>query len=129
MVFLYTREHLEQGDFLVVQCSHHCKIRITTDSHFSRLKQKARYESFGGFYRSFPAKIAAPTTGYWNIIIDIDSGSEAVTYTINVIKNSSLLHEKNTRDAVKRKPRRGGQGFQCAGVCQGEVHSTCSESA
>jgi hypothetical protein len=59
----------------------------------------------------------------------------AITSQIGISANACCsvvmydLNQRAARGAEKRKPRRGGQGFQCAGVCQGEVHSTCSGSA
>ena len=88
MKFLHTREHLEEGDVVVVQCSHQCNVRLTTDTNFSRIKQGGRHEYFGGFYKMLPARIAAPSTGYWNITIDIGGGSATITHSINIIRNS-----------------------------------------
>ncbi|MEJ5281501.1 DUF1883 domain-containing protein [Pseudomonas sp. MYb541] len=88
MNFLHTREYLEQGDIVVVECSHQCNVRLTTDTNFSKFKQSGAHEYFGSFYKMLPARIAAPSTGHWNITIDLGGGSGNIRHSINIIRNS-----------------------------------------
>ena len=87
MNFLHRREHLSQGDVVEVQCSHQCNILLTNDSNFSKYKRSERYQAFGGFFERLPARIAAPSTGYWNITIDLGGGSANISHSINIIRN------------------------------------------
>lgn len=87
MKFLHSREHLKQGDVVEVQCSHQCNVRLTSDSNFSKFKRGDRYQFFGGFYERLPASIVAPSTGYWNITIDLGGGRATITHSINIIRN------------------------------------------
>jgi hypothetical protein len=88
MNFLHTREYLEQGDIVVVECSHQCNVRLTTDTNFSKFKRGGAHEYFGGFYKMLPARIAAPSTGHWNITIDLGGGSGNIRHSINIIRNN-----------------------------------------
>ncbi len=88
MKFLHSREYLEQGDVVQVQCSHQCNVRLTTDSNFATFKRGGKYQYYGGFYKMLPAQIPAPSTGYWNITIDLGGGSANITHSISIIRNS-----------------------------------------
>lgn len=88
MNFLHKREHLNEGDVVVVQCSHQCNVRITTDTQFSNFKNNRQHQYFGGFFKMLPARIAAPHTGYWNITIDLGGGSANIQHSISIIRNS-----------------------------------------
>lgn len=88
MNFLHSREHLEEGDIVEVQCSHQCNVRLTTDTNFASFKRGRAHQYFGGFYKMLPARIAAPHSGYWNITIDLGGGSANIRHSINIIRNS-----------------------------------------
>ncbi|WP_273820573.1 DUF1883 domain-containing protein [Pseudomonas asplenii] len=87
MNFLHTREYLEQGDIVVVECSHHCNVRLTTDNNFAQFKRGKDHYYCGGFYNTLPARIAAPHSGYWNVTIDLVGGTTNLTHSISIIRN------------------------------------------
>ena len=87
MNFLHSREHLNEGDIVEVDCSHQCNVRLTTDTNFANFKRGRAHQYFGGFYKMLPARIAAPHTGYWNITIDLGGGSANIRHSINIIRN------------------------------------------
>lgn len=86
MNFLHKREHLNTGDIVVVDCSHQCNVQLTDDSNFDRYKRGDRYNYHGGHFKRFPARIAAPSTGYWNITLDLGGGSATIRHSINIIR-------------------------------------------
>lgn len=88
MQFIHAREHLKRGDIVEVDCSHQCNVRLTTDSHFSNFRNGRQHRYHGGFYKQLPARIAAPSDGFWNITIDLGGGSAQYRYSINIIRNS-----------------------------------------
>lgn len=85
MSFLHKRLQLHQGDIVVVDCSHQCNIMILTDSNFNNYKRGGRFEYHGGFYERLPARIAAPHTGAWNVVLDLGGGSAHIKHSISVI--------------------------------------------
>ena len=86
--YLHKPEHLNEGDIVVVDCSHQCNVMLTSDSNFQNYRSGRRFEYFGGSYKMLPARIAVPQTGYWNITIDLAGGRADIRYSINVIKNN-----------------------------------------
>lgn len=87
MNFLHTREYLEEGDIVVVECSHQCNVLLTNDTNFSKYKRGEEYECYGGWYKRLPAYIAAPSTGYWNVTLDLAGGSANLRHSFNIIRN------------------------------------------
>ena len=60
---------------------------LTDDTEFQRYRSGDRFQYYGGQYRMFPVRIAAPKTGYWNITIDLGGGTANIRYSINVARN------------------------------------------
>ena len=88
MNFLHSREHLNKGDVVVIDCSHQCNIMLTNDLNFRKYKSGQKFKYYGGLFEMLPARIAAPETGYWNITIDLGGGSARIKHSIEIIRNS-----------------------------------------
>ncbi len=85
MSFLHKRMHLNYGDTVVVDCSHQCNVIILTDTNFSNYRSGRRCQYHGGFFKMLPARIQAPSTGYWNVVLDLGGGSANIRHSISVI--------------------------------------------
>ncbi|WP_407309187.1 DUF1883 domain-containing protein [Pseudomonas sp. nanlin1] len=70
MKFVHQREHLNEDDIVVIECSQRCNIRLMSDANFRAFKNGGRHSYHGGAFVDFPARITAPSTGFWNITID-----------------------------------------------------------
>jgi len=86
MTFLHSREHLNAGDIVEVDCSHQCNVLLTDDHNFRGYKAGGRFNYYGGHFKKLPARIAAPRTGYWNITIDLGGGSATIRHSIRIIR-------------------------------------------
>ncbi|ABP79888.1 conserved hypothetical protein [Stutzerimonas stutzeri A1501] len=96
MKFIHQREHLEEGDIVVIQCSQTCNIRLMNDANFRSFKNGGRHTYHGGAFDRFPAKIVAPSSGFWNITLDTVTRRPIsvtrkpnLTYSIKVIRRSA----------------------------------------
>ncbi|WP_330213577.1 DUF1883 domain-containing protein [Pseudomonas sp. Z18(2022)] len=87
MDFLHRREHLSQGDIVEVECSHQCNVLLTSDANFARYKDGVGYSYYGGFFEMLPARVVVPSTGYWNITIDIAGRRANIEHSIRIIPN------------------------------------------
>ncbi len=70
MKFIHQREHLQEGDLVVIECSQPCNIRLMGDSNFRSFKNGGRHTYHGGAFEKFPARISVPSSGFWNITLD-----------------------------------------------------------
>ena len=87
MDFIHSREHLNKGDVVVVNCSHQCNIMLTNDLNFRKYKSGQAFKYSGGHFKMLPAKIVAPETDHWNITIDLAGGSATIKHSIEIIRN------------------------------------------
>ncbi|WP_439856830.1 DUF1883 domain-containing protein [Pseudomonas syringae] len=101
MKFVHQREHLNEDDLVVIECSQTCNIRLMNDANFRSFKNGGRHTYHGGAFDRFPAKIAAPSTGFWNITIDT-AGRKAdtnagrklpFTHKIKIVRRSTTRLE------------------------------------
>ena len=86
MNFVHDREYLNQGDVVIVHCSHQSNVRLTDDNNFGRLRSGQEFSGYGGGFKRFPARIVVPSTGYWNTTIDLGGGSAVIQHKISYIK-------------------------------------------
>ena len=97
MKFIHQREHLNEDDLVVIECSQLCNIRLMNDANFRSYKNGGRHTYHGGAFDKFPAKIAVPSTGFWNITLDTtgrktDSNGgrkTAFTHSIKIVRRST----------------------------------------
>jgi len=88
MDFLHSREYLNVGDTVLVDCSHQSNILLTDDINFANYKSgdTFKHHGNGGFFKKLPASLNVPHNGYWNITIDLAGGTGNVTHSIRIIK-------------------------------------------
>ena len=87
MDFLHSREYLSAGDVVIVNCSHQCNIFLVDDGNLQDYKTGRSFRYYGGFQKMFPARLVAPSTGYWNVVLDLGGGSATITHSIRVIRS------------------------------------------
>lgn len=88
MKFVHQREHLNEDDIVVIECSQRCNIRLMSDANFRSFKNGGRHTYHGGAFDTFPAKITAPSTGFWNITLDT-----AGTRPSSVVRKPNFTHK------------------------------------
>ncbi|WP_336937091.1 DUF1883 domain-containing protein [Acinetobacter modestus] len=84
--FIHAREYLHTGDVVQLECDTQCNFMIMDDSNFARYKRRDSFNYFGGHFTHFPAQIAAPHTGNWNVVIDLGGGRANIRYNLSVIR-------------------------------------------
>lgn len=58
---------------------------LTDDMNFHSYKRGQRFSYYGGHYKMFPATIAVPHDGYWNIMLDLGGGSANIQYNFRIL--------------------------------------------
>jgi hypothetical protein len=86
MDFIHSREHLNTGDVVRLDCDTQCNFMITDDSNFSAFQRGDSFRYYGGHFKRFPATITAPRSDYWNITIDLGGGSASVRYNLSLAR-------------------------------------------
>jgi hypothetical protein len=77
---------LDDGDVVEVMSDTQANVILTTDSNYDSYKTGRSYEYYGGFFTHFPARLAPPHSGYWNVVLNLGGGKATVRHSIRVIK-------------------------------------------
>jgi len=83
---IHGREFLADGDVVQVDCDTQCNVMLLTDTNFSSYQRGESFNYYGGHFKYFPARLSAPNSGYWNVVIDLGGGSANIRYSISVIR-------------------------------------------
>ena len=86
MSFIHSREYLNAGDTVRLDCDTQCNFMLTTDSDFSSYRRGAQFRYYGGHFTHFPAFITAPHSGNWNMTIDLAGGRANIRYNLNITR-------------------------------------------
>lgn len=98
MKFIHQREHLNEDDIVVIECSQTCNIRLMNDANFRSFKNGGRHVYHGGAFDKFPAKINVPSTGFWNITIDtVTRKAISVTHKPTLKHSIKIIRRSNSR--------------------------------
>ena len=96
MKYIHQREHLNEDDIVNIECSQTSKKRMMNDANFRSFKHGGRNTYHGGAFDTFPARITAPSTGFWNITIDTVTNraisvtrKPTLTHSIRIVRRSS----------------------------------------
>jgi hypothetical protein len=86
MSYLHSREWVNSGKIVSVQCSHQINVLVMDDNNYSKYKRGENATVYGGFYTHFPANIAVPHTAHWNIVLALPPGHRAnISHSINIL--------------------------------------------
>ncbi|MEA5115206.1 MAG: DUF1883 domain-containing protein [Geobacteraceae bacterium] len=85
MNFIHARKKLNKGDVVELTCEATCNFMLTDDGNFSSYKKGDIFGYYGGHFESFPARITAPHSGDWNIIIDTPNGEPVSSWDMKII--------------------------------------------
>ena len=86
MQFMHKREYLNQGDVVVVDCSHCCNVRLMSDFDFNSYRQGRPHRYHGGRYERLPLGTVVPSAGYWNITLNLGCGSAFIRHSIGILQ-------------------------------------------
>ncbi|MBZ5616657.1 MAG: DUF1883 domain-containing protein [Acidobacteriia bacterium] len=89
MQHIHGREHLEGGGLVIVHSSHQCNVLVMDDLNYRSYCSGSRFTYHGGWYEMFPAQIGIPSTGYWNVVLDLGGGSANIRYDIQYLKRAA----------------------------------------
>jgi hypothetical protein len=89
MRFVHAREYLNAGDIVIVQCSHQCNVRVMSDTDFQNFKRGGSHNYHGGHFKMLPARVAVPSSGYWNTTVDLGGSTSAFNYGVTYLKSEA----------------------------------------
>lgn len=85
MRFIHNRRYLAKGEIVQLDCDTQCNFMLLTDGDFGAYQQVRPFSYHGGTFKTFPARIAVPESGHWNLIIDLNGAPKEPRYNITVV--------------------------------------------
>jgi hypothetical protein len=82
---LQKRLFLKDGDAVEVDCDTQANVILMDDSDYTNYKSGQSYHYYGGFFTHFPARLAPPRSGYWNVVLDLGAGRATVRHNMRII--------------------------------------------
>ncbi len=86
MSHIHASEELQEGDVLVVNCSHQCNVMLMSNADYGAYRRGEGFKYHGGHFTKFPTRFAAPGRGQWNVVIDLGGREATIRYDIKVVR-------------------------------------------
>ncbi len=86
---LHERLFLKRGDVVEVACDTQANVILMDDSDYANYRADRSYRYYGGFFTHFPARLAPPSSGYWNVVLDLGGGQASIRHSITVISTGA----------------------------------------
>lgn len=83
---LHTDLHLNEGDIVHLTIDHQANVMLLDSNNYNNYRQGRQFKYHGGNYKVSPINIAAPSSGYWHVVIDLGGYSGTIRHSISVIK-------------------------------------------
>ena len=85
---LCKRLFLQDGDVVEVDSDTQANVLLMDDSDYANYKSGRSYHYYGGFFTDFPARLAPPRSGYWNVVLNLGGGHATVRHSMRVISHA-----------------------------------------
>jgi uncharacterized protein DUF1883 len=82
---LHQRLFLKDGEVVEVDSDTQANVVLMEDSDYSNYEAGRSYHYCGGFFTHFPARLAPPRSGYWNVVLVLGGGLATVRHSMRVI--------------------------------------------
>lgn len=88
MSVFHERAYLGNGDVAIVDCGDECRVMLMTDANYSRYQRGMTYFCRHEFRPAWPVSLAAPTDGFWNIVLEFDVDVPKGRHSVQIVHNS-----------------------------------------
>ncbi len=85
MTFIHSRRYLNLGEIVQLDCDTQCNFMLLRDTDYAAYQRVEPFHYHGGTFKHFPAQIPAPSTGYWNIVVDLAGASGEIHYNVTIV--------------------------------------------
>ena len=86
MNFLHYDLNLSSNDVVEVTLDKQANVRLLDDINFSRYKSGGQHTYYGGLAKTSPARISAPHSGHWHLVIDLGGYAGTVSASVRTIR-------------------------------------------
>jgi Domain of unknown function (DUF1883) len=84
---LHSSESLSAGDCFRFHLNVSARVMLMDDSNFRAYQNGRSFRYLGGWAKVSPVELAAPHSGHWNAVVDLDGRVGSVRAGLQVIRN------------------------------------------
>lgn len=85
MNFLHYEVNLDSNNIVEVTLDKQANVRLMDDVNFSLYKSGQRHHYYGGSAKQSPVRLKPPSSGHWNVVIDLGGYSGTVRASVKVV--------------------------------------------
>lgn len=90
MNYLHSEFDLEAGDVLIVDLDGQANVLLMDRSNYEDYKEGRTYRYYGGLAEKTPARLAAPRSGRWYLVVDLGGYPGTVRAGVRVQKSGQV---------------------------------------
>lgn len=87
MRFLHADSMLSSGDVAVIELDGQANVMLLDDSNFRAYQAGRSSRYFGGLAKRSPVRLAAPSHGHWNVVVDLGGYAGSVRAGVSFIRS------------------------------------------
>jgi hypothetical protein len=84
--FLHAESHPSRGDVAIVELDSQANVMLMDDFNLSSYRRGESFRYHGGLAKKSPVRLAAPSSGHWNVIVDTGGFGGSVRAGIRFIR-------------------------------------------
>jgi len=113
MNYLFSEMKIGPDDIVEVSLDKPANVRLLDENNYYYYSNELKFNSYGGWAKSFPVHISPPEDGIWNLCIDLGGqpGTLKSTVTMNG-RNQFVDMVWRCTETAKNKPSKKGGFFQ-----------------
>ena len=73
------------GNVVEVTLDKQANVRLMDDINFTKYKKGMQHQYYGGYTTKSPARLTAPRSGHWNLVIDLGGYPGTVNASVRVL--------------------------------------------
>lgn len=89
MNFLHYPLDLAEGQAVEVKLNQQANVRLLDEENFSSYQKGKRHRYYGGLAKVSPARIDAPRSGRWHLVIDLGGYPGSVKASVTVLNKGT----------------------------------------
>ena len=88
MNYLHYEFDLNTGDTVEVILENHANVRLMDDANFALYREGKKHRAIGGYAKTSPIHLAAPSAGHWHLVVDLGGYAGTVRATAHVLQGA-----------------------------------------
>lgn len=93
--FLHYNLNLTSGNVVEVTLDKQANVRLMDDINFTKYKKGMQHQYYGGYTTKSPARLTAPRSGHWNLVIDLGGYLAQLMHQLGFYRNN---YDADTRE-------------------------------